>query len=394
MSAHWGLLAPLAAIAITLTAMQVAVLLTNAIRRYDYGVFEDQSRADLATEFPLPLGEDNSPAEERRRSLGRLLNESHQSANQAQTTYHNAVVRSAGCLVLAFLALATGAFHPEEWDAKAPAYWVSLELLMSWLEIIAFIFVLVLFRRGEKTRRPWIVARVRTELLRQYQILSTMFPAAMPTAFAGDLKKEFEAEADLIAECVEKGPIEKIVIRLQDFWRTRKESIISHDLTGIDLTKDALLVYLKKRALRQLGWFTDSKARLEHFSNRRARILFCLYWISVALALTKHTLFMINGHSSPYLLPLLLIVAGMSAAMTAYYISQNSRSLIHRYNAQERSARRWLEEFKRRWGFTDLQAIEKAKSDVRLEILRFEDLMVDELSDWLHITSHDAIELG
>jgi hypothetical protein len=35
-----------------------------------------------------------------------------------------------------------------------------------------------------------------------------------------------------------------------------------------------------------------------------------------------------------------------------------------------------------------------AKNDMRAQILRFEDLMIEELIDWIHITSHDAIELA
>jgi hypothetical protein len=35
-----------------------------------------------------------------------------------------------------------------------------------------------------------------------------------------------------------------------------------------------------------------------------------------------------------------------------------------------------------------------AKENIRSRILNFEDLMIDELVDWIHITGHDAIELA
>jgi hypothetical protein len=89
--------------------------------------------------------------------------------------------------------------------------------------------------------------------------------------------------------------------------------------------------------------------------------------------------------------------AGLSAAMTAYYINQNSRSLIHRYNTQQRFIIAWLRTFNQSWKFGDLPSLTMdtaAKSAMRVQILRFEELMIEELIDWTHITSHDAIELA
>jgi hypothetical protein len=127
--------------------------------------------------YYLPPTIHPSAAEEQLRSLSSLLGKAHKAANAAQTSYHNAVVRSAGCLALAFSALAFGTFPPEFWPLKAPLDWPSFELVLSWLEAIALLFMLLLFLHGHMTRRPWIVGRVGTELLRQYQILSIVFPA-------------------------------------------------------------------------------------------------------------------------------------------------------------------------------------------------------------------------
>src|SRR5262249_46729247 len=116
------------------------------------------------------------------------------------------------------------------------------------------------------TRRPWIKRRVGTELLRQYQILGVVFPNAISTAPTGDLTAQFDTEADLVARCVQQGAIKDIVARIEAFWKTRRATIERHALTDGDLTVDALLVYLQRRARRQLGWFIDSKARLEHIA--------------------------------------------------------------------------------------------------------------------------------
>src|SRR6202007_1173646 len=101
----------------------------------DFRLFEDKSSGVIAKQFPIPTI-DPSPAEERRRFLSPLLDKAHQAANNAQTSYHNAVIRSAGCLALAFAALSVGTLPPQFWPLKAPFNWPSFELLLSWVEVI------------------------------------------------------------------------------------------------------------------------------------------------------------------------------------------------------------------------------------------------------------------
>jgi hypothetical protein len=395
MGVSWGILAPFFAIVITLGVMQAAVVLTDAIRTRDYRLFRDKSRDSITRQFLLPAV-DPSPAEDRRKSLSPFVDKSHQAAGAAQTTYHNAVVRSAGCLVLAFLALAFGTLHSEEWPLKV-LRWPSVELVLSWLDATALFSVLMLFFYGRIVRRPWMAARTGTELLRQYQILSFVFPSVISGGSNDELETQFDIETSQIAARVQKGPINGIAERIQRFWSSRRASIEHCIPTTVDLTADALLVYLERRARRQLAWFTDSKARLECIAERRSVVLISLYCIAVGLAIIKLVLFIYNDYAPFYLLRLLLIVTGMSAAMTAYYINQNSRSLIHRYNTQQRIITGWLVAFNDRWPFENLPKLTidlAAKNDIRAQILRFEDLMIEELIDWIHITSHDSIELA
>jgi len=394
MVVSWGMLAPFIALAITVAAMQAAVVLTGAIRGRDYRRFEDESKERLARRFPLPTI-DPSTADVRRKSLSPFLDKRHKAASATQTTYYNAVVRSAGCLVLAFLALAFSTLRPEDWPAWL--HWPSVELLLNWVDVVAILFVLILFLYGRTASRPWLADRAGTELLRQYQFLSVVFPGVISPLPADDTKAQFDIEANMVAARVLDGSITDIVTRIERIWSTRQASIESRTLTEADLTADAVLVYLQRRVRRQLGWFTDSKARLEHVAKRRSFVLLGLYWATAGLAVFKHVLFLYGGHSQAYLLPPLLIVTGMSAAMTAYYINQNSRSLIHRYNTQQRFITAWLVAFNQRWNFATLPSLTVdpvAKNDMRAQILRFEDLMIEELIDWIHITSHDAIELA
>ena len=393
MGVSWGLLAPFIALSTTVAVTQAAVVLTGFIRERSYRRFEDESKERLARRFPLPAV-DLSIAEDRRKSLSSSLDKAHRAANAAQTNYYNAVVRSAACLVLAFLALAFGTLRQEDWHERLD--WESVELLLNWVDVIAIVFVLILFFYGHTACQIWITTRVHAELLRQFQFLCMVFPNAISPR-PGDLKTQFDVEADEVAARVQDGSNTAIVARIERFWSTRKASIERYMLTEADFTADALLVYLKRRVRRQLGWFIDSKARLERIAEGRGTVLQILYWITAGLAVTKLVLFACARHSPAYLLPLLLIITGMSAAMTAYYINQNSRSLVHRYNTQQRFITGWLMRFNERWNFTSLPSLTidaAAKNDMRAEILHFEDLMIEELIDWIHITSHDAIELA
>ena len=92
----------------------------------------------------------------------------------------------------------------------------------------------------------------------------------------------------------------------------------------------------------------NSKGRLEYIAERRNKVLLVLYVLMAALAAIKLFLLLYGGNWHHYLLPFLLVVTGMSAAMTAYYINQNARSLIHRYNTHQRFITRWLVAFNER----------------------------------------------
>jgi hypothetical protein len=103
MGLQWEILSPFCALVITAGAMCVAVFLTGALRRHDYRRFEEKSAPKLALQFPLPDVEP-SIAEQRRSFLSTFVEVRHKVASTAQTKYYNAVVCSAGCLVLAFTA--------------------------------------------------------------------------------------------------------------------------------------------------------------------------------------------------------------------------------------------------------------------------------------------------
>jgi hypothetical protein len=398
MVVSWAVLAPFIALVTTLIAMQAGVILTGAIRRRDYRLFEDKSRERCAREFPLPqIGP--SAGEARQEALSPLVNAAHNAANAAQTAYHNAVVRSAGCLVIAFIAMVLGTVAEKNWPLIG---WPltdqsSVEHVLAWIDAIAISLVLILFLYARTAGPRWIASRAGAELLRQYQFFNVILPGACSPLHLDELKSQFEIETAAIKVRVRKGSITDIITRIERFWSERRSSIETRALVESDIAADALIIYLQRRVRRQLGWFADSKERLEHNSERRSIVLLMLYCIAVILAAVKLVFFLFHGYSPAYLLPLLLIVTGVSAAMTAYYVNQNSRSLIHRYNTQQRIIAGWLVTFNDRWNFANLPTLTidaAAKNDMRARILRFEDLMLEELIDWIQITSHDAMELA
>jgi hypothetical protein len=179
--------------------------------------------------------------------------------------------------------------------------------------------VLALFLYGHASRRPWIRSRAGTELLRQCQILNMVFPSTTTTSSATNHEAHFEIAAQRVKTQVqeEDKQFNDIAVRIENFWIAQRKSIETSTLTQVDLTGDALSAYLRRRACRQLGWFIDSKARLEHIAARRTRTLVGLYCVTILLALVKHVLLILRIDIAACLVPPLLIAAGMSAAMTA-----------------------------------------------------------------------------
>jgi hypothetical protein len=161
MSVYW--LAPLIAVAILFALVEAEVALTGAVRRHDFRRFEDRSRASFARKFPLPKVEP-SRAEERRKAVSPFLKTMHNATNAAQTTYHNAVARSTGCLAVAFLALVLDtSLHDMPSMNWLSVYRHLVEDVLIWVDAIAFIFVLILFFYARSASQRWIVARVGAE---------------------------------------------------------------------------------------------------------------------------------------------------------------------------------------------------------------------------------------
>ncbi len=390
MNPVWYVLAPLLALAVVVATMQLFVALAGAIRFRDYQRFENWSAKKIRKEFPLP-GTASTAGEDRRAAFAPLLAEMHQSANRAQTAYHDAVVRSAACLALGFAAMAGGTLATDDWPGMFRLQALPWQFFLGCVDTVALIFVLVLFLHGTVRYRPWIAKRAETELVRQYQYLSVLLPEAFPVSGKDETRAGHPGKA-----AAKDRHFGRLVERIEKSWHERKARI-EHLAPGQPhLDRDTLILYLRKRVLRQLGWFTDSTARLEHIANRRKNLLLVLYIATAILAPVQ--LGCLLAHAPlPLIRPLLLLITGLSLAMTAYYTNQNLGSIVHRYYVQQRDIRRWSRGLVSRIndGNTSHTLDDPATMTlICTHVAAFEELMIYELIDWINISAHDVIELG
>lgn len=390
MNPAWNIIAPLLSLAIVMAVTQLAVIVADAFRTWDYRSFENRSAAQIENEFPLPT-QASSAAEEHRRYFAPMVDQMHRAANKAQNAYHATVVRSATCLALGFAATAGGMLTAEDWPMIFRFQTPSWQLVLNWIDAISLVLVFVFFVRGSSLYRPWINRRAVAELVRQYQFLSVLFPAMFPAAEGPELPAVGPALAN---ENDRRSG--NLVSRIEQSWHERKSRIEQMSVQQMHVSRDALILYLKKRVLRQLGWFTDSIARLERIAMRRKNLLFGLYIVTTLLGLLQLGCYLAG---IPLLLvrPILLLITGLSLAMTAYYTNQNLRSIVHRYNVQQRDIRHWLGSLVLRLndGNTPHLLDDRATTKLICEhIAAFEELMIYELIDWINISGHDVIELG
>ena len=356
MDIAWLVLHALIAISIMVLTMQITARLISTQRARTFSKYEDQSQSEIARDFPLP---DAVPSRvtETLRSLGQLVATAHNEAIYAQNRYFSTVVRSAVCLFLALLALALTASPLRQCHPTA--------VVLAWLDALSISLVLGLFLQGHAANRQWITLRAGAELLRQYQFLTVVFPTATSHPPAHDLTSRFLEETELIKKQVQGDSFKDIALRIERFWSDRESLIANSVLTDADISADALLPYLHRRLRRQLGWFKDSQERLKGAELRRKRWLLMLYWMAAVLAWIKLVETIGADHLpasgdicigfwagigglfswppagipeslTQALLPTLLMVTGLSAVMTAFYVNQNLRSLLHRYHTQER----------------------------------------------------------
>jgi hypothetical protein len=396
-------------------------------RRFEADEWDDPAtdRSAIARELGIPEVEpSDTPLAPRLERLRQPLQVLHEGANRLQRAYH---LRVAGCvlsLALALAALGLGLTFGHDYP--------SLKRYAAAVDVFALALALHQWWAARVANQDWILARTRTELLRQWTFLRTfLHPAGSD---AGPAEAAFAAKADEIGahfagsepvglwawtwSALRPGhehPARTLEARVQRYWDgTRAECAAMPP--GAALAARDIHLYLRRRPVRQLAWFRISRRRLQTSGKLREHWMARLFLIAFGLALAKAVLVVAQppaggaAHAAasggPGILPvatatsllalLLLGVTTLSTALTSIYLSRNDRSLLHRYIAQERRIEDWLQD-----------SLKTADGDAaagpappglaerfRTAMLGFEDLMIDELVDWIHISAHDALELG
>ena len=325
----------------------------------------------------------------------------------AQERYRDRVTRAIACLWLSItvLALSTTALHHIEGFMP---YVASLELLALICALHQWWFAL-------RSNYAWIAARTRAELLRQENFLSVLFgpPNARPSD--AEIDETFEEQARQIGNKVVQGDWprkwprfwniadESMTGRVRAYWTSRRHELQSVSGITAPVGTNDLLLYIHSRPLNQYMWYRTSHHRLYRNGRVRVLLLASLYVCAIVFALGKA----IVSHLKPEavtdptstigdILSFVVFAATtISAALTALYLSRNDRSLLHRYAAQEEAIKNWLKEFLSRIpGIATPLASPVAFSDISEDLLLLEDLMINELADWIHISQHDTIELA
>ncbi len=377
---------------ILFAAMEIAIRLVAHLRARDYARNEDKASKEIRVKLALPPYT-SEPWPSAVEPTTQRFKIAHQSAVEEQGKYHGAVVRSAACLALTFLAMAIA------------MTWLHgnhvVHVLLSWIEVFALVTVLMNWRASKQFNRSWIARRIDAELLRQDQFIGLLLPDTV-------VGKPAEAvEVSRMAIGRQDGL--SVVDAINAYWTARRKAIEAAPISTGDITGTALLRYLQTRPARQLGWFSDSIARLEHNAHEREGRLRILFTLALVLAVIKLVLALSQGGSDhhevrglialvePVLAPALMIVTGWSAVEAVYYLNQNARSLIHRYRSQITRMGHWFERAKTELPLDRLPAVDldlSTKLKARVLALEFEDLMVEELIDWIYIAKQDSIEIA
>ena len=328
--------------------------------------------------------------EQSRVAASDLVRDSHANAIKRQNMYHLVMATAVSALLVAFIGVAaeltfSGGFRPQ-------TQFVAL------LDVTCLLVTLICFFVGIAASRNWMAARVHAELLRQWYVVDEIL---LGGASSGDLTRRFEKFEGRIKYL--SGHVSTSISgEVLKFWAARHNEILTI-VSERDLLSRRVGAYLQRRPVRQANWFFAARKRFEHQSHVRANLLAWLFGATLVLAVTRlglvfHLLPNSWSVSEPFLTFFALCFIGLSSAMTALYVGQNIRSLVHRYEAQERWIMKWLETCSSQFdgGAGKMGELISGDEKMRLadSVLDFERLMIDELIDWIHISTHDVLELA
>jgi hypothetical protein len=394
-------------------------------RRFEIGEGRESEalRGRIAGELGIPeVGPSQTRSFRTLDDLRQPLMLLHEGSNSLQALYHMRVARCIACLGLALtvLGLSLTVLHGD------PAF----EEFAAIAEVIALGLALVHWWTARMANHLWIAARTKVELLRQWTFLRAFLPPAGDHARAYQAQRLFDAKAAEIDAALSNSPpagwwqwiasllrprpdpeqlTETLEEQVRRYWDKTRAGHAAPPAPGTVAPAD-LHLYLRRRPVRQLAWFQIARKRLRRSGRLREDVMARLFLVCIVLAIGKVALVVWHHLASagaaashgvmvttiPTVISIiamaLLAATTISAALTSIYLSRNDRSLRHRYAAQERRIEGWL---RRVWQRPGAGAAQLPTTEVfTTEVLNFEELMLEELIDWVHISAHDALELG
>jgi hypothetical protein len=314
------------------------------------------------------------------------INAEHESANYLQKWYHRCVAQCIAVLSMGVLVTCISAIAVRSNE--------DLERFAAHYDLIATLYALTFFTIARFINPRFVKQRSFTELLRAWVHLAIVFPFER----SGEMRLIYGVERERIHDRVD-ARARSIYDRVEQYWTEIEAECRSLDLRP-KLSIAEMGFYLKERPLEQLYYFAKAQQRIHEGQRGREILMLSLYLVSVSLAILKALSVFKSGLPLMFepasnlatLIPLdwistaLLGLMAISAAVTNGLISRNDRSLLHSYHAQERRIRKWFE------------AVAEVSKNGDLvmspsSILSFEDIMLNELLDFIHITSRDVIEI-
>jgi hypothetical protein len=393
-----------------------------------------------------------APEMEKIRKKGSDLSKLIQTAAQeAQNRYHDALAHGVSAIALAFIVLAAAVV----WGTNTP----GLVAFSAMLDVTCFLVSIVAFWRAAHWNRIWMIRRAKSELVRQWCVLDNLLaPEAVDESTLETTYHDFSRRVDdkigrestsflktvgALLTFREMGHTQSgndIMERVLEFWGERRNELAT-TLGGVSVSTAQYSVYFEKRPKTQAEWFPRARMRLAGQGHWRATTLLQLFLATLSLASMKAFVVLGASHEWSFLKPFLtfaiFLMIGVSAAISALYLNQNNRSLVHRYRSQERLIETWLSrhrpimekvasmhaavvlaaakdaeiEPKKIPGVTDSDVAESqerskanAEHSVKLpaelwqatlvQMLDFEDLMIEELLDFISISEHDKLEIS
>jgi hypothetical protein len=367
------------AVATAIVVPTIIAGLWYLLRRRHYRTFE--ARQDPALESRRGPGFPDAPG-----SVSGLTPEvraDHQRASALQNQYQFCLAFAVSALMVGFIGLAGSATLWRESTEFA--------LFSALLDVCCFVLVAIAFVVGGKINRRWIQARIVAELGRQRDALRQLW---------GDAANIDGAPADAAAAPAQRASSRERLGRavaastnltslIRGEWKKAREHLAR---TAQPVSLPEAAGYLHGRPIRQANWFYASAHRLEHQAELRESMLkFCFVVVVLLAAAKVATVFPYDG--AP-LYPFKYVVSfaifaflGVATWLTALFVGQNTRSVLHRYVDQSGRIHAWFD--------AHIAARTVATQPLSVQaVLEFEDLMIDELVSWVEITRRDRIELS